>query len=370
MESRKAMDVVNIMQRLYGYECILCASKDHAFQLPLIYGRRIKRLRSSNYENFAADFRKLIQEYRDFQLVYLPVSEKPTKLLYRFLDKESISNLAFLLPREDYFNLCSDKFRFQQYCEGKGFPVPLSFTKASLSKLKTDFRPLILKPRSGQGSVGIRYLRRPEELEQLESFEWDDYLLQEKVESSRQVAGAFFLCKEGRVIQAYSHQRLRTFPSEGGVTVYSQSTCVPEIIEIGEKVLASMNWDGLAMIEFLYDESSRSWKIIELNPRIWGSVLLSAFNNSGMLDHYVSLSLGRKLERKKNLKNSYIRWLYPFDLLNWLKGKINSQEFFKFNLDNTCYINFTYSNWYRSLAYLLYFSINLSSIKRFLKKLN
>ena len=369
VESRKAFDVVNIIKRVYKYDCILCAGKDTVFQLPLIYGAKIHKLRGRSYEFFIEDFIKIIEKYKEYELVYIPVSEKPTRHFLRLLMDREIPKIHFLLPSLEYFNLCSDKFNFQKYCEQWNFPVPESYCQNDLLIIKDNFKPLILKPRSGQGSVGIIHIDKKSDLEVLDSINWDEYILQQKIKSSNKVAGTFFMCKKGEVISSYSHQRLRTFPTEGGVTVYSKSTKIDEIIEIGAKVLKKLDWNGLAMIEFMYDNATNSWKIIELNPRIWGSILLSEFNNSRLLDIYIKESLDDKVELKLQLKESYIRWLFPFDLMNWLKADIKSNEFFKLNLKTTCYINFTYASIYNSLLFLCYFTINFSSIKRFLLKL-
>jgi predicted ATP-grasp superfamily ATP-dependent carboligase len=369
VESRKSFDVVNVMQRLYGFDCLLCSGKDENFQLPLIYGQRVYRLRSTTYDDFLEDFDKLLARNADFSLVYLTVSEKPTRWLYRYLKDHTCPQLHLLLPTETNFNMTSNKALFQDFCEAHSFPVPRSFDQQDLPALKESFRPLILKPRSGQGSVGIKYFNEPEELAGLDQIKWDDYILQEKIESKSQVAGAFFLCKDGKVVNAYSHQRLRTFPIEGGVTVFSQSTNTSEIIEIGGKLLEALQWNGFAMIEFMYDEFDGSWKIIELNPRLWGSVLLAGFNNSGMLKQFVEIAGKSELSSGYELKSVYIRWLFPFDFFNWVKGRISWEQLFAINRKETCYVNFTYSPWSRSLLYLIYFTFNFSSILRFIKKL-
>ena len=371
VDSRKGFDIVNIMQRQYGFDCILCASKDYTFQLPFIYTQKIERLRSATFEAFFEDFQILLDYYKDYTLVYLPISEKPTRFFYQFLKISRPTNLHFMLPNEEFFNMVADKIEFQEFCIYENFPVPRSFTKSDLSDLISNFKPLILKPKSGQGSVGIHYFNTADELKQFQSINFDNYILQEKIISKNQVAGAFYLLREGEVIVSHTHQRLRTFPPEGGVSVFSQSTNNEEILSIGAKLLQKLNWSGVAMIEFMFDETSKEWKIIELNPRLWGSIMLSTFNSSDLLKHYVLLSLGNIEKSVPTTNDSVaIRWIFPFDFLNFIKGSIGFKEFFKLNLSSTCYINFTYSNFYRSVLYLFYFTLNLSSIKRFLKKIS
>lgn len=367
--SRKAFDTVNIVQRLYGYDCILCSARDHHFQLPLIYGQQVHQLRNLEYAEFETDFAAILREYEEEELVYLPVAERMTRLLYQYLEKFEPPNLKYLLPTRHDFDLTSNKGRFQAFCEQHRFPVPKSYKTTDLENLRTDFRPLIMKPHAGEGSVGLKHIDQPEQLEVLQDFDESVHLLQDKVISDQKVSGAFFLCRGGQVISYYVHQRLRTFPVNGGVTVFSRAVDNPEIIDIGTRLLESMKWDGVAMVEFMYDVPSDSWKIIELNPRLWGSLMLSAFNGSDLLKHYIESSRGANPEPSGPKREVFIRWIYPFDLLNLLKRHISWREFASLRLKETCYINFTYSTFYRSLSYLLYFTINFSSIRRFIKKL-
>ncbi len=371
VESRKAFDLVNIMQRRYGYNCILCASKDFSVQLPLIFFSGVHRLRSRSYADFAADFAALLAKYADEELVYLPVSERPTRQLYRYLAENGRpDNLRYLLPRAEHFDMTSNKYAFQQFCEANGFPVPRSYAIEGFDTENFPFRPLILKPRSGEGSVGIKHIDTPAELAKIATVDPATYLLQEKIVSDQKVSGAFFLCRDGEVISHYTHQRLRTFPENGGVTVFSRGGHEQSLVESGAALLRELRWDGVAMIEFLYDATDGQWKIIELNPRLWGSVLLAAFNGSDMLRQYVALCRGEAVDAAPPVAQEvYIRWWFPFELLGWLKRQISIRELLRFDFARTCYINMTYSTWYRSLSYLLYFSFNVKSIKRYLKKI-
>lgn len=373
VDSRKGFDVVNIIRSCYQFDSILCASKDFKYQLRAIYIQKVHRLRSKNFEVFEKDFSEILRIHNLYKLVYLPVSEKPTRHLYKFIEKHGCpENLHYMLPPSKAFEMTSHKGLFQAYCEQNSFPVPKSYSKSEALASASSFRPLIAKPFSGEGSVGIKHIDNTEQLSLLESVSSDNYLIQEKIQGIQKVAGAFYLCKEGKVISQYTHQRLRTFPENGGVTVYSKSGNNQEILNIGAQLLQSLNWNGLAMIEFIQDNASKEWKIIEVNPRLWGSALLSAFNRSQMLQAYVQNSL--KVEKPAHaplqpLENRYIRWWFPFELLSFLRGKLSWRELFKLDLKHTCYINFTYASAFSSIAYLFYFTFNSKSVKRFLKKL-
>jgi len=367
--SRKTFAVVNILQRVYNLPLLLFAEKDHRFQLPLIYGQRVHPLRNTSPEDFERDLMPVLEQHRDETLVYLPVSEKATLFFYDLLARHSFPNIQYLLPEKEAFLLTSDKARFQQYCEQYGFPVPRSYEKDDLKHLEKNFRPVIAKLKSGAGSVGMKYIDSVEQLSALQQLDFNVYLVQERIISSEKVAGAFFLCQEGKTVAYYGHRRLRTFPPEGGVTVFSKAEDNPEAKQIGEALLAHLGWNGFAMIEFIQDNRTGEWKIIELNPRLWGSVLLSEFTGARFLKTYVDLCLQKPVSPQPADHTRFIRWLFPFDLLNVLKGKISWGEFFHLAPDTTCYINLTYSNWRRASLFLIYFTFNFRSIKRLFKKL-
>lgn len=373
VDSRKGFDTVNIIRNLYSFHCVLCAGRDYNIQLPLIYHQKVFPLRSKSYPLFEKDFFKILSANASINLVYLPVSEKPTRYLYNYLKRYGKpDNLFYLLPGEHVFEMTSHKGLFQTYCEKNGFPIPKSFSFSEALSSNFSFQPLIAKPYSGEGSVGIKHIDSQDKLDAISTLDQNTYLIQEKIKGTKKIAGAFFLCKNGKVINHYTHQRIRTFPENGGVTVYSRSGDNSKIISIGSKLLKSLNWNGIAMIEFMQDRDSQDWNIIELNPRLWGSVMLSAFNESRMLLHYVQKCLNAESSSESSSEptsNKYIRWWFPFEVLSFVKGSISLKQLFQFDFKNTCYINFTYASLYASFLYMLYFTFNGKSFKRFLKKL-
>lgn len=368
-ESRKGFDVINIFRYLHKRPSILAASKDFGVKLGLIYGQKVFPCRISDYGLFEKDLIEMLSVVPDDRIVFVPVSEKGTRHFYHYVQKFGDGPFNYLLPEYDLFQLVSDKYSFQVWCENEGLPVPRSFSRNNIGALKEQFMPVLAKPRKGEGSVGIIHIDRVEDLDKLESLDLDGYVIQEKIPNGDRIEGAFFLCKDGEVVSSYTHRRIRTFPEVGGVTVCSASENNEEIISIGREVLKRINWQGFAMIEFLYCTRSNEWKIIELNPRLWGSVLLSAFNGSNMLENYVRLCEGEELAEPKLKNPAFIRWLFPFECINLLKGKISLGTFFNVKRLPVCYINITYASAWQAFTFFLYFLFNFSSINRFIKKL-
>lgn len=368
VDSRKTFDVVNIYENVCGYKVILAANHRSRAVLSLVYGQKIYRLRDHSYETFETDLNRIIDEFPNETIVYVPVSETVTLLYYEYVRSNQTPNLKSLLPPEEAFKLCAEKVKFQKFCEDRRLPVPRSYSTKELRNLGIDFKPMIAKRNVGSGSVGMIRADKPSEKQFVENLDPCKYLIQERVQGADGVHGAFFLRYAGQVTSYYGHRRMRTYPESAGVTVFSKTEYNEQLRDLGAALLQKLGWQGLAMVEFMYDETSEEWKIIELNPRIWGSVLLSEFSGARMLSGYVQACLGMTATQKKIDTDTYIQWLFPFELINLLKGKVAMSEVFKVDRKHTCYVNFTYSTWRRAVLYLLYFTFNWSSVKRFLLK--
>jgi predicted ATP-grasp superfamily ATP-dependent carboligase len=255
-----------------------------------------------------------------------------------------------------------------ELCRRFDIPVPDEYTKESLEQLQDKFKPVVAKPRTGAGASGLIFIEKKEDLELLDKIDFDTYIVQEKIGNMRNVNGAFFLFNKGKCISYYGHRRIRTFPPSGGVTVFSAFDDNQIIKHIGTSLLEKLNWSGFAMIEFLYDEHADTYKIIEINPRLWGSFILSEFSGTGFLQNYIYSSVGRPIIKHNNVrKDVYIRWFFPFDLMNYVVSFGRIKNFWKLNLKNTCYINFSYSNFFKSFIAIPF--IYFYYIKQFFKRM-
>ncbi len=107
------------------------------------------------------------------------------------------------------------------------------------------------------------------------------------------------------------------------------------------------------MIEFMYDSKTEGYKIIELNPRIWGSIMLSQYCGANFIQGYIDLCLGKEVSQSSINENTYIRWLFPHDLIGYIKSGFRLNLFWKLNRHNTCFINFSYSTKIRSVVFLI-----------------
>ncbi len=144
--------------------------------------------------------------------------------------------------------------------------------------------PVVVKPHrsrfrrgSGWGSGRVAYAADRIELDRLVAVappEAFPLLLQERIEGPG--LGVFLCLRDGRTVARFCHRRLRERPPSGGVSVLSESISPsPVAVESAERLLRHLGWVGVAMIEFKVDQRDGVAKLMEINPRFWGSLQLA-----------------------------------------------------------------------------------------------
>ena len=73
----------------------------------------------------------------------------------------------------------------------------------------------------------------------------------------------------------FVHKRLREYPLSGGPSTLRESVVRPEVAELAVRLLRALNWFGLAMVEFKVDPRDGVPKLMEVNPKLWGSLSLA-----------------------------------------------------------------------------------------------
>lgn len=364
--SRKSFDVYNIIKNSFSKEQIILTSDGGRVPSQIIYFKNIQQLRNSSFEIFCQDLLKISNSFLNEEIIFIPVNEDKISLFYQFIEKYGVLNFKYSLPSKDDFFISKNKYLLNDFCLKNNIPSPLLFK--NINEITQDgFIPIIAKPREGSGSVGINIINNYNEISALSNVDTQKYVVQELLPNGKDVRAGFFLCKNGETINSYSHERIRTYPMTGGVSVFSRIIENKEIEIIAEDIIKKLNWSGLLMIEFLYDHRDKKYKLIEINPRLWGSIMLSEFSGSELLSNYINLSLNKEPICTSINSNKKIRWLV-FDLINFIKLKGKIKDFWKISKRDTCYINITYGKLWSILFFHFFFYLDPKNFLRFLKK--
>jgi protein-tyrosine-phosphatase/predicted ATP-grasp superfamily ATP-dependent carboligase len=143
------------------------------------------------------------------------------------------------------------------------FPVVLKpvFSKTSTSGVVRDFTVTIARDlnqwRAALGSI------------------YSDIPVQQQQYIAGKGLGVEMLFEHGTHRWAFLHERVHELPLTGGGSSYRVSLGLrDDLVRSATSLLSALHWHGVAMVEFKVTPGGEAY-LIEINPRLWGSLALS-----------------------------------------------------------------------------------------------
>ncbi len=311
-------------------------------------------------ENFIEELLVILKSNR-YDLI-IPLEE--SSILAVLKNKALIENLStFLLPSLEDFEKANDKWIALEEAKKIGIPIPKSFLPSNELELEEAIRglvfPIILKPINSSGSRGIKKVHNRKEFDTHYASIKKNYgapIIQECIDQEGQGLGVGALLSKGNVVLSYSYKRLREFPLSGGPSTLRESTNDLLLKEYASQLLKKFNWTGVAMVEFKMDPKDGLAKLMEINPRFWGSLALA--QASGINFPYAMLQLAgeNQIEKIEFKIGKRSRWFFPGDLAHFISNpkRFSMQpSFFSFFEKNTSYDDFDSKDIKGSIAVIL-----------------
>ncbi|WP_101297649.1 carboxylate--amine ligase [Halegenticoccus soli] len=184
-------------------------------------------------------------------------------------------------PPKGILDVGFDKARTIDAAREAGVPVPRTLARDELDldevEAELDY-PVVVKPQRAAGRSGVSVCETAEKLES--TFErtreqFGPLLVQEFVPNGGE-AGVYTIYDWSSELAGITVQRrLRSNPPEGGPSTLRETYEDPELVEYADALLSEIGWQGVAMVEFRRDADSGVPKLMEINPRFWGSLALS-----------------------------------------------------------------------------------------------
>ncbi len=177
-----------------------------------------------------------------------------------------------------------DKNKTYKLAEKLGIPVPGTWNVPSAEHLEELFPrlPLAIKPAIKENffyATGAKAWRANNPAELVELFNRaaaqippEEIMIQEIVpgDGTTQYSYCAFAVN-GKPHSTLVARRGRQHPREfGRAATYVETTELPEIEELSERFLKSLNYHGLIEIEYKYDSRDRKYKLLDVNARAWG----------------------------------------------------------------------------------------------------
>jgi predicted ATP-grasp superfamily ATP-dependent carboligase len=292
-----------------------------------------------------------------------PMEEETLLLLAKY--RSEISRYTyFLSPDLEKIEFVRDKGNLMRFAETHGIPIPKTFQMPPFPELcevqgspapnvvqglnhvldKIPI-PAVIKPRISSGSLGMVYVKERKALSpsyQSVHQRFPFPLIQEWIPDGGGVYGFSALFDEGSNVKAaFIHRKLRMYPIEGGPSTLGEGIEHPQIMELGLSLLRSLNWVGVGMAEFKIDPRDGIPKLMEVNPRFWGSLQLAIV--SGVDFPCLLLRMARQENFEPVLRykvGKRFRWLLLGDILHFLNNPNRFHlhpSFFRFFDPNTSY---------------------------------
>jgi protein-tyrosine-phosphatase len=237
-----------------------------------------------------------------FSLI-LPATEASLRWL-RALPEDHPVRAKAALPSDAALDTALDKGRTLALARELGLPLPPS-RALSQGKVAPEFSgrfPLVLKPVRSKVVIGGRLasltvaLVHDGEERRATLAAWLPFtaVLEQAWVPGRGI-GVEVLYERGRMAWHFVHERLHEWPLTGGAsTLRRAGGPEPELVEMTRRLLDRLDWHGVAMVEWRREESG-SLHLMEINPRLWGSLPLTIAAGVDMPKGLLDLAHGRPL---------------------------------------------------------------------------
>lgn len=176
------------------------------------------------------------------------------------------------------------KSKTYQVAEKHNIPIPKTYypkNREELMQLELQF-PVVIKPSIRPhfyNKAKIKAVRIDNRKELIETYQWvcaiidpSEVLVQDFIPGGPNNLYSFCpFFKNGKSVTSITARRLRQHPMDfGKASTFTELVDIPELQDTSEKFLNLIGYYGIAEVEFMKDPRDGKYKLLEVNPRIWG----------------------------------------------------------------------------------------------------
>jgi predicted ATP-grasp superfamily ATP-dependent carboligase len=235
----------------------------------------------------------------------------------------------------DAMTIASDKKRTMAFAKTVGVPTPRTY--AGPAEVRTF--PVVVKATKGTGSVS--YVNSAAELA---AMDLTQAVIQDYIPGSG--FGFYGLFNRGDVRAVFMHRRIREFPVTGGASTAAAAFYDERLREMGIRLMNGLKWHGVAMVEVKRDQRDGEYRLMEINPKFWGSLDLSIA--AGVNFPYLACRMAFDGDVKPVLdynRDVKFRWPFPYDLLHVIARPAAVRPFLRDFFDPSMKTNLSLEDW-------------------------
>lgn len=172
-----------------------------------------------------------------------------------------------------------DKSHLMRFAEMHHIPVPKTFFIDDPDFLQEISHcltyPVIIKPNRGRGGRGIVRVESPDMVEETYAnilHQHGPSTIQECIPFTRRYSSAVLTDNSFQIQRICIIEEKRTYPLQTGPGCFVETVVNDEIMNLTFDILDALKIRGVTELDFVIDERDGKPKLLEINPRFWGSV--------------------------------------------------------------------------------------------------
>ncbi len=229
--------------------------------------------------------------------------------------EQAEEHFCVALPPLESIEVANDKYALMYHAHKTGIPCPATTTLRAgetIEDLAARVRyPAVIKYRAGEllrldPKDRYKIANTPDDLckEYTAMHELQDHPLVQEYISGEGFGVSVVMDKAHNPLEVFCHRRLHEYPISGGPSCLCESAWNKELAEYAVELLRSLDWVGVAMVEFKGTPES-GYRLMEINPRFWGSLALAPISGcdiAGALAKAACGELADEVELSPNYK--------------------------------------------------------------------
>jgi predicted ATP-grasp superfamily ATP-dependent carboligase len=254
---------------------------------------------------------------RDFGVLFF-CSDHQARLVWQHREKLQ-PMVECLIPSGRHQAVVFSKLAASGHVRQLGIAIPRTRRLDSLDCLPAVVAglrfPIVIKTEKGSTHRGVRVARSLAEAEacarQFSAPALDPHrhlCVQEFIPGPSYVAHV--LMAHGQPMALCAHRKDRELPADGGVTSAATTVRIPELEEAALQIVASLDWHGLAKLDFKRDQRDGALTFIGLDARVSASIDITRAAGCDQIAMASELAQGRTPAPQLNFQEGVrYRWL-------------------------------------------------------------
>lgn len=273
-ESHLTVSVINCLQQTKNIQLyILSATKNNPARVSAFVHKFILDVSTIDDDfQFRNSINAIIENYKIN--VLMPVFEFGIKRIIKIKSELSPRVRIVPLPNLSTFDIANNKWNLYQHCVQAKIFVPRSYHTYELreNNEKIEKYPLVTKPLEGfGGGLGISLIHNQEELRHFLSRNKEPRIFQNYIKGYD--IDCSLLAINGKImsytIQRGIIQNDNSFKPSKGI-IFEENQVLFDLVQ---NLIASLQYTGIAHIDLRFDTVEKTYKILEINPRIWLTIM-------------------------------------------------------------------------------------------------